>query len=71
MAISEHNHGNTSRNEERRMSARRGDRESPLQKRYRNRSGDCQRCRDVRRCRCVTPTTVGLRPPLLMLDGGM
>jgi len=42
MAISEHNHGNTSRNEERRMSARRGDRESRVQKRYRNRSEDCR-----------------------------
>ena len=51
--------------QERRMSARRGDRESRLQKRYRNRSGDCQRCSDERRCRCVTPTTVGLRAPLL------
>jgi len=64
MAISEHNHGNTSRNEERRMSARRGDRESPLQKRYRNCSGDCHHCSNERRCRCVTPTTVDLRRPL-------
>jgi|GEM_PF-7108186 len=42
MAISEHNHGNTSRNEERRMSARRGHRESRVQKRYRNCPEDCR-----------------------------